>query len=123
MKTVTLSVSNVRALWRRLLGLVVLVTVSAGVCLAAFAITARASSATHDSVQEGVANRVIQLDRLGDRPDAAVLTSEALKSVSTLAGVSSWNPSRKHHSAIRGRLCLVSCYTPQLRDPQRCHQL
>ncbi|MFG2129038.1 ABC transporter permease [Streptomyces sp. NPDC048751] len=68
------ALANVRALRRRLYGLVALVAVAGAVCLGALGIADRAQSATDSGVKESAANRSITVDRPDGRPGTAELT-------------------------------------------------
>lgn len=92
MRTTAIAWANVRSLWRRLFGLIALIAISAAVCLSALAISHRAETAAHQRVQEGTGNRSLQLDRLGDRPDAHLLDAASLSAIATLPGVQSVEP-------------------------------
>jgi len=92
MKTGRLAVSNVRALRRRLVGLVILTAVAVALCVASFAITQRAQTVTDSRLQEGVTNRSIQLQGLSGRDDVKPLTEGALKRAAELPGVAEIEP-------------------------------
>ncbi|MFH8750596.1 ABC transporter permease [Streptomyces rimosus] len=89
MNIFSLALANVRALRRRLYGLVALVSVAAAVCLGALGIADRAQSATDTGVQESSANRSITVDRPDQRPDAPQLTESAAARLAKLPHVES----------------------------------
>jgi putative ABC transport system permease protein len=90
--TLVLALANVRALWRRFVGLVLLITISVALCVSAFLITDRAQAATHDKVAEGTANRSIVVDKLGDRDDTRALTEDGLATIRAVSGVRAVEP-------------------------------
>ncbi|WP_030659922.1 ABC transporter permease [Streptomyces rimosus] len=89
MSIFSLALANVRALRRRLFGLVALVSVAAAVCLGALGIADRAQSATDTGVEESSANRSITVDRPDQRPDAPQLTENAAARLAKLPHVAS----------------------------------
>ncbi|MFF0202367.1 FtsX-like permease family protein [Streptomyces sp. NPDC005017] len=74
MSVLALAFANVRALRRRLYGLVTMVALAGAVCTAALGIADHAQSAADSGVRESVANRSVTVDRPDDRPDTAPLT-------------------------------------------------
>lgn len=92
MSPFAMAAANVRSMWRRYLGLTVLLAVAAAVCVTALGISDRADRAAHDRVQEGTANRSLTVDRLMERPDAKPLSSEAVRLLSALPGVAGVEP-------------------------------
>lgn len=92
MRTVRLAFSNVRALRRRLVGLVILTAVAVALCVSSFAITERAQRVTGSRLQEGVTNRSIQLHGFSGRDGARSLTQGALKRAAELRGVAEIEP-------------------------------
>lgn len=88
MNVFTLALTNVRALRRRLFGLVALVSVAAAVCLGALGIADRAQHATESGVKESAANRSITVDKPeGDRPGTAQLTDRTVARLAELTNV------------------------------------
>ncbi|MFD0026046.1 FtsX-like permease family protein [Streptomyces sp. NPDC058382] len=75
---------NVRALRRRLAGLVAMIAVAGAVCLSAIGITSASQGSTTSQVGESTANRSITVDSPDDRPDTAQLTESTAK---RLAGI------------------------------------
>ncbi|MEU9666591.1 ABC transporter permease [Streptomyces bobili] len=74
MNILSLAWANVRALRRRMYGLVALVAVGGAVCLGALGIADRAQGATDTGVGESAANRSITVERPEGRPGTAPLT-------------------------------------------------
>ncbi|MFC7263804.1 ABC transporter permease [Streptomyces lutosisoli] len=89
MNVFSLALANVRALRRRLVGLVALVSVAAAVCLGALGIADRAQGVTDSGVKESSANRSITVDRPSDRPDTAQLTDRTAARLAKLPHVES----------------------------------
>ncbi|WP_426569244.1 ABC transporter permease [Streptomyces canus] len=89
MNVFSLATANVRALRRRLFGLVALVSVAAAVCLAALGIADRAQGATDSGVKESSANRSITVDRPDGRPDTPQLTDRTVERLARLPHVES----------------------------------
>ncbi|MGW0150181.1 ABC transporter permease [Streptomyces sp. NPDC003333] len=89
MNTFSLALANVRALRRRLFGLVALVSVAAAVCLGALGIAARAQGATDTGVKESSANRGITVDKPDGRPDTPRLTDRTAARLAKLPHVES----------------------------------
>ncbi|MEU2285892.1 ABC transporter permease [Streptomyces sp. NPDC013178] len=75
MNVFSLAWANVRALRRRMYGLVALVSVGGAVCLGALGVADSARSATDSGVRESAANRSITVDRPDDRPGTPPLTA------------------------------------------------
>lgn len=90
MKTARLAFANVEALRKRLVGLVILIAVAVGLCVTSFALTERAQAVSLSRLQEGVANRSIQLWTVGDGDK--LLTARSLKAVASLPGVADVEP-------------------------------
>lgn len=89
MNVFSLALANVRALRRRLIGLVALVSVAAAVCLGALGIADRAQGVTDSGVKESSANRSITVDRPVDRPDTPQLTDRTEARLAKLPHVES----------------------------------
>ncbi|WP_435613167.1 ABC transporter permease [Streptomyces sp. bgisy159] len=89
MNVLGLALANVRALRRRLYGLVALVAVAAAVCLAALGIAGRAQGATDSGVTQSSANRSVTVDRPADRPDTPQLTDRTAARLAALPHVAS----------------------------------
>ncbi|MEU7054472.1 ABC transporter permease [Streptomyces sp. NPDC046197] len=89
MNPFTLALANVRALRRRLFGLVALVSVAAAVCLGALGIADRAQGATDTGVKESSANRSITVDKPDGRPDTPQLTDRTAARLARLPHVES----------------------------------
>lgn len=122
MNPVLLALVNVRALWRRLTGLSVLVALAVGLCVTALAVSASATQAAHDRVQEGAANRSITVDRLMDRPDSKLLGSAALTELSGLPHVASAEPRAQvafgyKDATVSGVLLYATIVRPSLLPP------
>ncbi|MEU8991569.1 ABC transporter permease [Streptomyces sp. NPDC048558] len=89
MNIFSLALANVRALRRRLLGLVALVSVAAAVCLGALGIADRAQGASDAGVKESSANRSITVDKPDGRPDTPQLTDRTAARLAKLPHVES----------------------------------
>ena len=89
MNVFSLALANVRALRRRLFGLVALVSVAAAVCLGALGIADRAQSVTDSGVKESSANRSVTVDRPDSRPDTPQLTDRTAARLAKLPHVES----------------------------------
>ncbi|MGI5482259.1 ABC transporter permease [Streptomyces lavendofoliae] len=89
MSIFSLALANVRALRRRLFGLVALVSVAAAVCLGALGIADRAQGAADADVKESSANRSITVDRPDGRPDTPQLTQGTAARLAKLPRVES----------------------------------
>ncbi|MGW6910182.1 ABC transporter permease [Streptomyces sp. NPDC054940] len=89
MNVFSLALANVRALRRRLIGLVALVSVAAAVCLGALGIADQAQGVTDSGVKESSANRSITVDRPLDRPGTAQLTDRTEARLAKLPHVES----------------------------------
>lgn len=83
---------NVRALRQRWRGLAILVVVGVGLCVAVLGISQRARAASHNGIEEGIANRSIQLERLSDRPETRLLTAHELRKVAEIKDVATVDP-------------------------------
>ncbi|KIE22788.1 ABC transporter permease [Streptomyces sp. MUSC 125] len=92
MSPLALAAANVRSLWRRLVGLTMLLAVTVAVCVTAFAVSHSADRAAHDRVQEGTANRSITVDRLLERTDSKLLGNAALHEIAAIPHVTSVQP-------------------------------
>lgn len=92
MKPAVLAALNVLAMRRRLAGLLTLIVLAVGVCLAAFAITDRAAGVSEQRVEEGATNRSVLLHTSTDRNDIRALTTASLDAVAALPGVVSVEP-------------------------------
>ncbi|MFF8591156.1 FtsX-like permease family protein [Streptomyces sp. NPDC015220] len=80
---------NVRALHRRLLGLVTMVAVAGAVCLSAIGVASNAQASTDSQVGESTANRSVTVDSPEGRPDTARLTEATEKRLAAIAHVES----------------------------------
>ncbi|WP_330349057.1 ABC transporter permease [Streptomyces sp. NBC_00582] len=89
MNVFALAVANVRALRRRLYGLVALVSVTGAVCLGALGIADRAQGAADSGVKESAANRSITVDRPDGRPGTPQLTDATAARLAELPHVES----------------------------------
>ncbi|MGW0760980.1 ABC transporter permease [Streptomyces sp. NPDC002814] len=89
MNVFSLALANVRALRRRLIGLVALVSVAAAVCLGALGIADSAQGVTDSGVKESSANRSITVDRPDSRPDTPQLTDRTAARLAKLPHVES----------------------------------
>ncbi|MBD0840427.1 MULTISPECIES: ABC transporter permease [unclassified Streptomyces] len=89
MSVFAMALANVRALRRRLYGLMVMVAVASGVCLGALGVVDRAQSATDTGVTESAANRSITVDRPDDRPETPQLTDRTAERLAKLPHVAS----------------------------------
>ncbi|MEU8850730.1 ABC transporter permease [Streptomyces sp. NPDC048564] len=89
MNIFSLALANVRALRRRLFGLVALVSVAAAVCLGALGIADRAQGASDAGVKESSANRSITVDKPDGRPDTPQLTDRTAARLAKLPHVES----------------------------------
>jgi putative ABC transport system permease protein len=87
-----MAIANVRAMWRRFIGLTVLLTIAVAVCVTAFAISDSAARASRDRVQEGAANRTITVEHLSDRPDGKPLGDAAITELGRLPHVTAVEP-------------------------------
>ncbi|MFD0315893.1 FtsX-like permease family protein [Streptomyces flavalbus] len=87
MNVLVLALANVRALRRRLYGLMALVAVAVALCLGALGVADRAQGATDSKVTESAANRSITVDRPDDRPGTAPLTDHTAGRLARLPGV------------------------------------
>ncbi|MET9294428.1 ABC transporter permease [Streptomyces sp. NPDC003077] len=87
MNLLRLALANIRALRRRLFGLIAMVAVAAAVCLGAMGIADRAQGATDSGVRESVANRSITVDRADDRPETPKLTDRTEQRLAKLPHV------------------------------------
>ncbi|WP_326803131.1 ABC transporter permease [Streptomyces sp. NBC_01788] len=92
MNPFAMAAANVRSMWRRFIGLTVLLAVAAAVCVTALGISDRADSAARDRVQEGTANRSVTVDRLMERTDSKPLSTETVRTLSALPNVTSVEP-------------------------------
>ncbi|MGW1724767.1 FtsX-like permease family protein [Streptomyces sp. NPDC002306] len=84
-----LALANVRALRRRLYGLVALVSVAGAVCLGALGIADRAQGASDTGVAQSAANRSITVDRPDGRPGTPQLTDRTQERLARLPHVAS----------------------------------
>ncbi|MDK1472278.1 ABC transporter permease [Streptomyces sp. 549] len=87
MNVFQLAVSNVISLRRRLIGLVLLVSLAAAFCLAAIGVADQAQNAADTGVKESTANRSITVERPVDRTDVSPLTEQAEQRLAALPGV------------------------------------
>jgi putative ABC transport system permease protein len=87
-----IALSNVRAMWRRFVGLTALLAIAVAVCVTAFAISGSAARASRQKVQEGSANRTITVEHLSDRADSPPLGDTAVATLRTMAHVTAVEP-------------------------------
>jgi len=90
--TARLALLNILGLHRRLLGLVLLIVISAAISLSAYAVSHSARSAVDQKLLQGYGNRSLQLDQLGSRDDVTPLTSENLGKIRDIPGVERVEP-------------------------------
>ncbi|MBB4951759.1 putative ABC transport system permease protein [Kitasatospora gansuensis] len=92
MNVLALAAANVLALWRRFLGLALLLTVTTALCVTAFGITHQAETTARDRVREATANRSVVVDRLPDRADAKPLSAATVRTLAALPAAESVEP-------------------------------
>jgi putative ABC transport system permease protein len=122
MSLFSLALANVRALRRRLVGLVAMVSVAAAVCLGALGIADRAQGATDTGVTQSSANRSITVDKPEDRPDTPQLTERTAARLAKLPHVASVQHKAQVSFGVRTAagdtvLLYATTYRPALTPP------
>lgn len=115
-----LACANVLALRKRLYGLVALVSIAAGVCLAALGVADRAQATAVGDVRESYANRSVRIDPPDeDRTDALRLNEAGERKLRALPGVASVQHRVQVSFGLRderveGALLYATTYRPAL---------
>ncbi|MDQ1732654.1 MAG: putative transport system permease protein [Pseudonocardiales bacterium] len=122
MRALSIAALNVFTLRRRLLGQVVLITLSVALCTTAFGVADNAESVSNRGILESVANRSITVDRTIDRQGAPILSDSAVTRFRNLAGVQSVEPSTKvsfgyKGAGVAGVLLYATSARPSLLPP------
>lgn len=92
MNTVRIAARNSRALWRRWLGLTLLVAVAVATCLTAFGLGDNVKQATDNGVRESVANRSLTVERDISNAESAPLSPRSVQSIAAMPGVDTVEP-------------------------------
>lgn len=92
MNTLRIAVQNVRALWKRWLGLGIMLGVSMGLCLSAFGVTDNIAAASNTGILEATANRSIVIERDTASPESKILSQDLAHTLSGMPGVRTVEP-------------------------------
>lgn len=122
MSVFEISAANVLGMWRRFVGLMILLSIALALCVTAFAISGSAAHVAHERVQEGAVARSITVDRLLDRPDAPMLGNAAVTEFSSLPHVTAVEPRAQvsfgyKDKDIPGVLLYATTLRPSLAPP------
>ncbi len=122
MRILDLAGTNAWTLRRRFVGLALLIVLATAAVVAAVGISTRAQGTVHSTVQEGAVNRSITVDHVDGSPEARPLTTNAIRDIAAVPGVSGVEPATQasfgyKDATVPGVLLYAHIVRPSLMPP------